>query len=62
MDRKFLMKGKVKEAYDLGDKLEFLFTDQISVFDKVLPSLIRIRARPFAERARTGSTEPGRWA
>ena len=25
MDRKFLMKGKVKEAYDLGDKLEFLF-------------------------------------
>jgi phosphoribosylaminoimidazole-succinocarboxamide synthase len=40
MDRKFLMKGKVKEAYDLGDELEFLFTDQISVFDKVLPSLI----------------------
>ena len=40
MDRKFLMKGKVKEAYDLGDKLEFLFTDHISVFDKVIPSLI----------------------
>lgn len=40
MDRKLLMKGKVKEAYDLGDRLEFRFTDNISVFDKVIPSLI----------------------
>ncbi|MCJ7446042.1 MAG: phosphoribosylaminoimidazolesuccinocarboxamide synthase [Methanotrichaceae archaeon] len=40
MDRKLLMKGKVKEAYDLGDKLEFMFSDNISVFDEVIPSLI----------------------
>ncbi len=40
MDRKLLMKGKVKAAYDLGDRLEFRFTDNISVFDKVIPSLI----------------------
>jgi phosphoribosylaminoimidazole-succinocarboxamide synthase len=40
MDRKLLMKGKVKEAYDLGDKLEFRFTDNISVFDNIIPSLI----------------------
>jgi len=40
MDRKLLMKGKVKEAYDLGDRLEFTFTDNISVFDKIIPSLI----------------------
>lgn len=40
MERKLLMKGKVKEAYDLGDRLEFKFTDNISVFDKVIPSLI----------------------
>src|SRR5271157_1279294 len=40
MDRKLLMKGKVKAAYDLGDKLEFRFTDNISVFDKVIPSII----------------------
>jgi phosphoribosylaminoimidazole-succinocarboxamide synthase len=40
MDRKLLMKGKVKEAYDLGDRLEFRFTDNISVFDKIIPSLI----------------------
>lgn len=35
-----MMKGKVKEAYSLGDRLEFRFTDNISVFDKVIPSLI----------------------
>ncbi len=35
-----MIKGKVKEAYDLGDRLEFQFTDNISVFDKVIPSLI----------------------
>ncbi|MFZ2377699.1 MAG: phosphoribosylaminoimidazolesuccinocarboxamide synthase [Methanothrix sp.] len=40
MERKLLMKGKVKEAYDLGDRLEFQFTDNISVFDKIIPSTI----------------------
>lgn len=35
-----MMKGKVKAAYDLGDRLEFRFTDNISVFDKVIPTLI----------------------
>lgn len=34
-------KGKVKEVYeDSGDSLRFVFTDQISVFDKVIPTLI----------------------
>ncbi len=38
---KFLRKGKVKEAYEVsGDELEFVFTDQISVFDKIIPNLI----------------------
>ncbi len=38
---KFLRKGKVKEVYEVSaDELEFVFTDQISVFDKVIPSLI----------------------
>jgi phosphoribosylaminoimidazole-succinocarboxamide synthase len=35
--------GKVKEVYELDDEpnqFEFLFTDQISVFDKVIPSKI----------------------
>ncbi|MBN1540117.1 MAG: phosphoribosylaminoimidazolesuccinocarboxamide synthase [Candidatus Thermoplasmatota archaeon] len=34
--------GKVKEVYEVegSDELEFHFTDKISVFDKVIPSLI----------------------
>lgn len=35
-----MMKGKVKAAYDLGESLEFRFSDNISVFDKVIPSII----------------------
>ena len=38
---KLLAKGKVKEVYEVSDtELEFAFTDQISVFDKVIPSLV----------------------
>ena len=38
---KLLAKGKVKEVYEVSNaELEFLFTDQISVFDKVIPSLV----------------------
>ena len=41
MEKKFLKKGKVKEVYDIGeDKLEFMFTDNISVFDKVIPTAV----------------------
>lgn len=56
-------KGKVKEVYEVSDtELEFLFTDQISVFDKVIPttipdkgeSLCRTSAYWFAEAARQG--------
>ncbi len=35
--KRLIRKGKVKEVYDIGDcKLEFFFTDNISVFDKVI--------------------------
>ncbi|MEL9914381.1 MAG: phosphoribosylaminoimidazolesuccinocarboxamide synthase [Thermoplasmatales archaeon] len=37
---KFIRKGKVKEVYDNGEELLFIFTDQISVFDKIIPSLV----------------------
>lgn len=38
---RFLRKGKVKEVYEVSsDELEFLFTDQISVFDKVIPTRV----------------------
>lgn len=32
--------GKVKEIYDEGETLLFKFTDKISVYDKIIPSLI----------------------
>ena len=38
---RFLRKGKVKEVYEISEEeLEFFFTDQISVFDKVIPTLV----------------------
>ena len=38
---KLLRRGKVKEVYEVSDgELEFHFTDQISVFDKIIPSLV----------------------
>jgi len=36
-----IRKGKVKEVFDAGgDELLFRYTDQISVFDKIIPSLV----------------------
>ncbi len=38
---RFLRKGKVKEVFEVSEEeLEFVFTDQISVFDKVIPTLV----------------------
>lgn len=37
--KKLIRKGKVKEVYEIEDeRLEFFFTDNISVFDKVIPN------------------------
>ncbi|MFW5952796.1 MAG: phosphoribosylaminoimidazolesuccinocarboxamide synthase [Candidatus Natronoplasma sp.] len=39
--KKLIRKGKVKEVYEIGsNELEFHFTDNISVFDKVVPDEI----------------------
>lgn len=39
--KKLIRKGKTKEVYQIHeDRLEFLFTDDISVFDKVVPDEI----------------------
>jgi len=35
-----ISRGKVKEVYSRGDDLRFRFTDNISVFDKVIPTSI----------------------
>jgi phosphoribosylaminoimidazole-succinocarboxamide synthase len=45
---KLIRKGKVKEVFDLGENLLFVFTDQISVFDKVIPSLIPDKGESLA--------------
>ncbi len=38
---KLLRQGKVKDVYEVDDEtLEFLFSDRISVFDKIIPSQI----------------------
>ncbi len=38
---KLLRRGKVKEVYEVSeDELEFFFTDNISVFDKVIPTQV----------------------
>lgn len=37
---KLLARGKVRDVYDLGDKLLFVATDRISAFDVVLPTPI----------------------
>ena len=45
-------KGKVKEAYIDGDRLVFIFTDAISVFDKVIPTSIDGKGRSLCLTAR----------
>lgn len=37
---KLFKKGKVRDVYDLGDKLLMIATDRISCFDVILPTLI----------------------
>lgn len=60
---KLYKKGKVKEVYEATDEeFEFFFTDQISVFDKVIPTMVpdkgetlcRTSAFWFKEAAKLG--------
>jgi len=49
---KLLKKGKVKEVYEVSDtELEFFFTDQISVFDKVIPTLVPRKGETLCKTA-----------
>jgi len=48
-DLKFFKRGKVRDVYDLGDKLLIISTDRISCFDVVLPCGI-----PYKGRVLTG--------
>ncbi|MDD5116339.1 MAG: phosphoribosylaminoimidazolesuccinocarboxamide synthase [Candidatus Omnitrophica bacterium] len=44
-DLKLFRKGKVRDVYDLGDKLLIVSTDRISCFDVVLPSGIPYKGK-----------------
>ncbi len=44
-DLKLFRRGKVRDVYDLGDKLLIVSTDRISCFDVVLPSGIPMKGR-----------------
>lgn len=49
---KLFKRGKVREVYDLGDKLLIVATDRISAFDYVLPNGI-----PYKGKVLTGLSE-----
>ena len=49
---KLIRTGKVKEVYEVNkDILEFVFTDNISVFDKVIPSSIPFKGETLCRTA-----------
>ena len=49
---KFLKSGKVKDVYEANDsELEFVFSDRVSVFDKVIPSEIPLKGQTLARTA-----------
>jgi len=46
---KFLKAGKVKDVYETSDfELEFVFSDRISVFDKIIPSEVPFKGETLA--------------
>jgi phosphoribosylaminoimidazole-succinocarboxamide synthase len=48
-DLKLYKRGKVRDVYDLGDKLLIVATDRISCFDVVLPSAIPDKGKILTE-------------
>lgn len=44
-DIDFFKRGKVRDVYDLKDKLLVISTDRISCFDVVLPTSFRIKEK-----------------
>jgi len=45
-------KGKVRNVFDLGDRLLIVATDRISAFDFVLPSLIPYKGQVLTQLSR----------
>ena len=49
LDLTLLKRGKVRDIYDLGDKLLLVATDRISCFDVILPTAIPGKGRALTE-------------
>ena len=48
-----IMTGKVKEVYKVDDDtLEFAYTDNISVFDKIIPSKVPHKGETLCRTAK----------
>ncbi|HUF53758.1 MAG TPA: phosphoribosylaminoimidazolesuccinocarboxamide synthase [Dehalococcoidia bacterium] len=63
LDLPLLARGKVRDIYDLGDKLLIVATDRISAFDVVLPTGIPDKGRVLTQMSafwfeRTGDIVP----
>jgi phosphoribosylaminoimidazole-succinocarboxamide synthase len=51
-DIKLFKKGKVRNVYEIGDKLLIVATDRISAFDVVLPSIIPDKGKVLTQLSR----------
>jgi phosphoribosylaminoimidazole-succinocarboxamide synthase len=51
-DHALFKKGKVRNVYEVGDKLLIIATDRISAFDYVLPSLIPFKGKVLTQLSR----------
>ncbi|EQD28503.1 SAICAR synthetase, partial [mine drainage metagenome] len=53
-------RGKVRDTFDLGDRLLMVATDRLSAFDCVLPDLIPDRGRVLTAMSRFWFSESAR--
>jgi phosphoribosylaminoimidazole-succinocarboxamide synthase len=51
-DHTLFKKGKVRNVYEVGDRLLIIATDRISAFDYVLPSLIPFKGKVLTQLSR----------
>lgn len=47
-----IYRGKVKDVYDLNDKLKFKFSNRISVFDQIIPNEIKCKGEVLCRIAK----------
>ena len=60
LDLPLFSRGKVRDNYDLGDRLLLVATDRLSAFDCVLATGIPDRGRVRSEERRVGKECPSK--